>query len=198
MQIVSHAQAPEESSAATRHARASLNWGWIALGGCLGVLLALSPFIISILGMVIWAIGDEAKQDARHAEATARVVAAYPPTPVPPPCMDAPPEIVATIESRLTLPGIRLVDAQAMQAEPHYLIIAARVDGVDRSVGGDNTGVWTVQAEGSVLSGTPESAVRIGAINRMAAQAGPFTRSAAGRRWAAAAVDCVETPAWLR
>lgn len=182
---------PHHDRTAIARREGSLIWRWIAVGGCLVLLVVTAPVTISLLGMIIWTVGDEYASAARHAEATARAMAVQTPTPEPLSCYEVEPEVVAAIEARLTVAGSRLRGVQAVRlsANAAQWTIAAQVDGVVRNEGDDAIGVWIVSGEGGSQLGTPTS---IAAVNGVAAQAGAFTRATTGQHLVAAATRCAE------
>jgi hypothetical protein len=109
-------------------------------------------------------------------------------------CDPVAPAVVARIEARLTVPGTRLRGARAVRSAPYLQlwVVAADLEGVSRCEGDDDIGVWTVRWEDATPPGTPEALASVAAVNRLAAQAGPFPRSAAERRLVAAAVGCAD------
>jgi hypothetical protein len=135
----------------------SRNWGWIALGGCLGVLLALSPLILMVLGMALGSLHEQSEYAATRA--AARAVTRPSPTPEPLPCFAVPPEVVGAIETRLTTPGSRLQEAHAVRrsSDATRWIVAARVEGGVRSEGDDDIGVWIVSWERAMPGSPPPS-----------------------------------------
>lgn len=108
-------------------------------------------------------------------------------------CRPATPSVVASIEARLTVPGTRVRGMQAVQSniDPALWIFAADLEGENRYVGGNDIGVWTVRWQGATPLSTPEAPASVAAVNGLAAQAGPFSRTAADSHMVATAVRCV-------
>lgn len=186
----------EREDASAGRSEGSLNWGWIALGGCLGlaVILLLNPVSLMVIGMWIGAKQQEREFDRWQAQATASAAAALPPT-LPPPeliCDPVTPAVVARIEARLREPGTKLRGAQAVRSatKPQLWVVAADLEGVGRYEGDHDIGVWTIRWDDADPPGTLEVPASVAAVNGLAAQAGPFSRSAAEMRIVAAAVAC--------
>src|SRR4051812_13784870 len=106
-----------------------LNWGWIALGGCLGLaaILLLNPVSLSLVGMIIGSWQEQRASDRWQTQATAEAAA--------PVCLDAPLGVLARIEAGLRTPDFRLRGVRAVHSslQPDLWVIAADVE----SVGGD-------------------------------------------------------------
>jgi hypothetical protein len=124
----------------------------------------------------------------------ARTATAPPAPPAPPKLVCHPVEsaVVARIEAALTVPGTKLRGVRAARSatDPQSWVVAADLEGVGRYEGDDGIGVWTVRWDGPTPPATPEAPASIAAVNGLAAQAGPFPRSAAERRLVTAAVGC--------
>jgi hypothetical protein len=148
----------ERQDAPTGRSDRSLNWGWIALGGCFGLLLLLFPFIAVLLGMIIGAWQEERESDRRHAQATAEAAAAV--------CLEVPSGVLARIEDALRLPGYRLRGARAVRPPqyPWLWVIAADVERVDLEgddfEGDDDFAVWHLETKNfEDASPTPDASI---------------------------------------
>jgi hypothetical protein len=184
--------AHEHPDASPQDPKKPLNWGWIWLGGCLGLaaFLLLNPISLSLLGMVIWSWQEERESDRRQAQATVEAIATAEASGTL--CQDVQPEVVARIEAALTVPGTTLRGVRAVRSDtdPQRWVVAADLEGVDRYAGDDDIGVWTVRWDGATQPATTEAPASIAAVNWLAWQAGPFRRSTAEWRLVTVAVAC--------
>jgi hypothetical protein len=145
----------ESTDASPQDAKKPVNWGWIALGGCLGLLLLVSPIILMVLGM---GSADIQMKRVLHRtpEASERL------------CHEVAPAVVARIEAGLTVPGGRLDGARAVRSadNPEEWYIGAEVQG-DR-LGADRRGVavWRLRTRGDPRTGegAPEAPIATVAV----------------------------------
>lgn len=149
----------EPTEAAPQRPKKPVNWGWIALGGCLGLLIVLSPVIIPVLGMYFWAT-QEAQRI--HAEQETRQERARTPEASELVCYEVAPAVVARIEAGLTVPGGRVRGARAVHSakDPEVWFIAADVQGVGYE-GERDIAVWRLTTSGDPRSGAGAPAAAI-------------------------------------
>ncbi len=155
-----------------------MNWGWISLGGCLGlaVVLLLNPITLSVVGMIIGAWHDERAYDRWEAQATAEAAA--------PVCLDAPPVVLARIEDALTSPDFHLRGVRAVHSTVHpgLWVIAADVESDSGEPGPpyydreDNFAVWHLTQQ-NPLRATPAPTDAITAVTDLALRVSAFPRS---------------------
>jgi hypothetical protein len=152
-QIVATSPDHEPTEASPQSPKTPVNGGCIALGGGLGLLAVLSPFIISLLGMWLWAI--QAEQETRRVPA--RTPAASERV-----CHAVAPAVVARIEAGLKVPGLQLRGVRAVHSaeDSKEWFIAADVQGVGYE-GERDTAVWrlTTRGDPSTGAGAPEAAI---------------------------------------
>lgn len=144
------------------------NKGWIALG-CLGLTVLLVIWLGPIVGMVFWAIQEERDDEWRRVPPTrSRPVA---PAPV---CRDVAPEALARIEAGLTVPGLWLRGARAVDSarDPSARYVGADVQGVYYE-GERNIAVWRI-TEGSPDDAGAARDAPIFAVNILATQVSSF------------------------
>jgi hypothetical protein len=156
----------EPTEASPQSPTQPVNWGWIALGGCLGLLVILSPVIIPALGMYLWATQEaqriQAEQATRQTEQEARQERARTPAASELVCYEVAPAVVARIEAGLAIPGGRLRGVRAVHSaeDPEVWLIAADVQGVGYE-GERDSAVWrlTTRGDPSTGAGAPEAAI---------------------------------------
>lgn len=139
-----------EPTGATRQGlNKPFNWGWVALGGCLGVVIVASPIILMVLGMAIHSIQEDRRND-RTPEASEVV------------CHEVAPVVVARIEAGLTVPREYLSDVRAVRSadNPEEWYIAAEVQAIGREDYGHIV-VWRLRTRGDPRTGdgAPEAPI---------------------------------------
>jgi hypothetical protein len=126
-----------------------LNWAWIVLGGCLGLLLLLSPLILMVLGM---GMTDIRMKRVLHRTPEASELV----------CHEVAPAVVARIEAGLTAPSEHLRRARAVRSadNPEEWYIAAEVQGIGYETDGDIV-AWRLTTRGDPRTGegAPEVAI---------------------------------------
>ena len=143
----------EPTEASLPSPKKPVNWRWIASGGCLGLLVVLSPFIISILGMWVWAFQaeDESRRERERTPEASELV-----------CHEVAPAVVARMEAGLAIPLGRLRGVRAVHSakDPEVWFIAADVQGVGYE-GERDIAVWrlTTRGDPSTGAGAPEAAI---------------------------------------
>jgi hypothetical protein len=149
-QIVATSPDHEPTEASPQSPKKPVNWGCLA---GFGLLVVLSPFIISILSMVLWSIQEEqetTRVPARTPEASERV------------CHEVAPAVVARIEAGLKVPGLQLRGVRAVHSaeDSKEWFIAADVQGVGYE-GERDSAVWRLTTSGdpSTGAGAPEAAI---------------------------------------
>jgi hypothetical protein len=165
-QIVATSPDHEDTDASPQSPKKPVNWGWIALGGCLGLLVILSPVIIPVLGMYVWASQEaqriQAERETRQAEQATREARVRTPEASELVCYEVAPAVVARIEAGLTVPGGRLRGVRAVHSakDPEEWFLAADVQGVGYE-GERDIAVWrlTTRGDPSTGAGAPEAAI---------------------------------------
>ena len=156
----------EDTEASPQSPKKPVNSGWIALGGCLGLLVVLSPILIPALGMYVWAFqeAEESRLRRAHEQETqaTREERARTPAASELVCYEVAPAVVARIEAGLAIPGGRLRGARAVHSakDPQAWFIAADVQGVGYE-GERDSAVWhlTTRGDPSTGAGAPEAAI---------------------------------------
>jgi hypothetical protein len=139
----------EHPDAATQHPKEPFNWGCIALGGCLGLILLASPVILMVGGMAYsdWQVN---RNNDRTPEASELV------------CHEVAPAVVARIEAGLTDPGLSLRGVRAVHSaeDPEDWWVGAEVPGIGHEVD-SGVAVWRLKTRGDPRTGegAPEAAI---------------------------------------
>lgn len=150
---------PEDARA--RRGKRSLNWGWVALGGSLVLLLVLSQYWL-VLGLFLFDI--QVRRVSDHTPEASEVV-----------CHEVAPAVVARIEAGLTVPDARLRGARAVHAvrdgwlgftAADEWFIAADVQDDRLYPGGRDIAVWRLKTRGDPRTGdgAPEAAIATVAV----------------------------------
>jgi hypothetical protein len=130
-----------------------VNWGWVALGGFLVLLLVLSQYWL-VIGLWIWDIQVRRVSD-RTPEASELV------------CHEVAPAVVARIAAGLTVPGTGLRGARAVRSaeDAQEWWVAADVQGAGYP-GGRDIAVWRLKTRGDPRTGNgaPEAAIATVAV----------------------------------
>ena len=115
----------EHTDISAQSPKEPLNWGWIALGGCL-VIALLNPVSLMVIGMSIESIRQDRQSDRRDAQRNAQSTAVA--TALV--CIEPLPGVLARIEAGLPSPNIRLRGARAVHSSqyPWLSVIAAEVE----------------------------------------------------------------------
>lgn len=159
----------EPTNADANHLKKPFSWGWLVLGGCLGLLLVLSPIILMVVGM---GITDVQMKRVLHRTPEASELV----------CHEVAPAVVARIEAGLRVRDGHLDGARAVRSaeNPQEWYIAAEVQGIGYETDGD-VAVWRLRTRGdpSTGEGSPDAPiatveVRPGGYPRNAQKDEPF------------------------